>query len=150
MKIEVAPWIQEYVTEMDDLYTDLTLEKVDNRLIGGKDSKLYDYREVFSDYKEIFDDTKGKGYKFFPCLNSEDGREGERILFKGDQGMGKTTVSKKAAYDWAMGILKAFTIVFFVFLKLVEPGDSISNVIIQQTSCLESLRLKPSQLENIL
>ena len=30
MKIEVAPWIKDYVTSMDDLYTELTLEKLGN------------------------------------------------------------------------------------------------------------------------
>ena len=76
-------------------------------------------------------------------MKSEDDSEGERILLKGDPGMGKTTVSKKAAYDWAMGILKVFSIIFFVFLKLVKPGDSIENVIIQQTPMLESIPLNP-------
>ena len=27
MKIEVAPWIKDYVVDMDELYTELTLEK---------------------------------------------------------------------------------------------------------------------------
>ena len=31
MKIEVAPWIRDYVVDMDDLYSDLTLEKVENK-----------------------------------------------------------------------------------------------------------------------
>ena len=46
MKIEVAPWIKDYVTEMDDLYTDLTLEKVNKRLTSKAHSKLSDYREM--------------------------------------------------------------------------------------------------------
>ena len=147
MKIEVAPWIKDYVTEMDDLYTDLTLEKVDNRLLSEehKSSKLSDYREIFPEPKE-------RPRKMCPCLESEDDSdsEGERILFKGDPGMGKTTVSKKAAYDWAMGLFKTFTIVFFVFLKLVKPGDSIESVIIEQTPALEGLGLKETQLKHIL
>ena len=100
MKIEVAPWIKDYVTEMDDLYTDLTLEKVDNRLISKTHCKV-------SDYKELFPEPKESQRKWFSCRESEDDSEGERILSKGDPGMGKTTVSKKAAYDWAKGILKA-------------------------------------------
>ena len=31
MKIEVAPWIKDYVADMDKLYTELKLEKVDKR-----------------------------------------------------------------------------------------------------------------------
>ena len=143
MKIEVAPWIKDYVTEMDDLYTNLTLVKVDDRLISEGHTELYDYEEVFPEPKE-------RPRKVCPCLNSEDDPEGERILFKGDPGMGKTTVSKKAAYDWAKGIFKAFTIVFFVFLKLVKPGDLIESVIIAQTPVLEGLGLKETQLKHIL
>ena len=153
MKIEVAPWIQDYVTEMDDLYTDLTLEKIDDRLIGGTDRKLSSYKEIFDETERKINETKGKGRKLLPCLNPEDesdsDSEGERILLKGDPGMGKTTVSKKSAYDWATGILKVFTIVFFVFLKLVKPGDSMENIIIQQTPVLDSLRVKQSELESI-
>ena len=140
MKIEVAPWIQDYVTVTDDLYTDLTLEKINDKLISQNDCTL-------SDYRQVFDETKGKWFKSLVCGNTES--EGERILFKGDPGMGKTTVSKKAAYDWAMGIFETFTIVFFVFLKLVKPGDLIENVIIQQTPILESLGLEQTQLQSI-
>ena len=141
MKIEVAPWIKDYVTEMDDLYTNLTLEKVDHKLISEGHSKL-------SDYKEVFPEPKERLQNIFPCLRSD--TDGERILFKGDPGMGKTTVSKKAAYDWAMGIFKTFAIVFFVFLKLVKPGDSIESIIIEQTPVLEGLGLKETQLKHIL
>ena len=145
MKIEVAPWIKDYVSEMDDLYTDLTLEKVDDRLLSEGHTEL-------SDYKEVFPEAKERTAKRFTCLKSEDDSdsEGERILFKGDPGKGKTTVSKKTAYDWAKGIFKAFTIVFFVFLKLVKPGDSIESVIIEQTPVLEGLGLKEKHLKHIL
>ena len=46
--------------------------------------------------------------------------------------MGKTSLGKKNGWDWAMGIFKAFSIVFFVFLKMVKPSDVLENVIIQQ------------------
>ena len=106
MKIERAPWIKDYVTKMNYLYADLTLETVNNRLIGEEYSKL-------SGYREVFPKPKKRLQKMIPCLKSDS--EGERILFKGDPGMRKTTVSKKAAYDWAMGIFKTFTIVYLYF-----------------------------------
>ena len=34
MKIEVAPWIKEYVVDMEELYTELTLEKIHNKVAG--------------------------------------------------------------------------------------------------------------------
>ena len=36
MKIEVAPWIKDYVTDMDDLYTDLKLTKLQNNVTTNK------------------------------------------------------------------------------------------------------------------
>ena len=64
--------------------------------------------------------------------------------------MGKTTVSKKISYDWAVGLFKIFTLVFFVSLELVKPGDTIENIIIQQTPALESLSIRQKQLKMIL
>ena len=34
MKIEVAPWIRDYVVDMEDLYTELTLEEIKQQPIG--------------------------------------------------------------------------------------------------------------------
>ena len=40
--------------------------------------------------------------------------------------------------------------VFFVFLKLVKPGDVIETVIIKQTPALEGLHVKKGTIANIL
>ena len=34
MKIEIAPWVKGYAVDMDELYTELTLEKIDNKPSG--------------------------------------------------------------------------------------------------------------------
>ena len=39
-----------------------------------------------------------------------------------------------------------FRIVFFVFLKLVKPGQSIEKAIIEQTPALERLGVSPTKL----
>ena len=36
MKIEVAPWIKDHVVDMDELYTELTLEQVEETLFGNQ------------------------------------------------------------------------------------------------------------------
>ena len=54
----------------------------------------------------------------------------EKILLKADPGMGKTSLGKKIGWDWAIKKFQAFSVVFFVFLKLVKPGDLLENVII--------------------
>ena len=64
--------------------------------------------------------------------------------------MGKTLVGKKISWDWAMGLFKMFTLVFFVSLKLVRPGDAIENIIIQQTPVLEGLKIKSKQFASVI
>ena len=64
--------------------------------------------------------------------------------------MGKTTLLKKITWDWSNKIFKAFAIVFFVFLKLINPGDRIENVIIEQNPYLEGLSITPEKLRAIL
>ena len=77
-------------------------------------------------------------------------KNGKKILAQGEPGMGKTTLAKKMGWDWAKGIFTTFSIVFVVFLKLVQQNDVIENVIIQQTPVLEGLGVTKEKLERIL
>ena len=142
MKIEVAPWIKEYVTDMDELYSELTLEKLYNKPYGYEHRKLDTYKELFTDPEipEIESDTKLKHKK----------GQRNKILFKGEPGIGKTTLMKKITFDWAKGIFTAVSIVFFVFLKLVNPGDAIEKVIIEQTPVLQGLNITGAKVKHIL
>ena len=140
MKMEVAPWIADDLIDIDFLYTDLTLERVYNELVRPKSN--------LSDYKEIFVDSDSNGRRVLPCLTSE--AEGDRFLLTGDPGMGKTTLTKMIAFDWARESFKKFSMIFLVPLKLVNPGESIERAIIQQTPVLESSGLEEGQLRNIL
>ena len=47
MTIEVAPWIQDYVVDMDDLYTELALEKIHNKVAWQDVKELNHYAELF-------------------------------------------------------------------------------------------------------
>ena len=49
MKIEVAPWIKEYVTDVDDLYTELSLEKLNDKACGQHREELNSYKELFTE-----------------------------------------------------------------------------------------------------
>ena len=49
MKIEVAPWVQGYVVDMDDLYTELELEKIHNKPTGEEKILLKNYTELFAE-----------------------------------------------------------------------------------------------------
>ena len=64
--------------------------------------------------------------------------------------MGKTTWCKKVGWDWARGLLTTFSVIFFVFLKVVKPGDAIQNIIIAQNSYMKGLKMTDRKLENIL
>ena len=77
-------------------------------------------------------------------------KKAKKILIKGELGTGKTTLAKKMALDWARGVFTTFSIVLFVFLKLVSPGDPIENVVIKQNPWLEGLNVKEQDIKNIL
>ena len=72
-----------------------------------------------------------------------------KVLVKGRVGHGKSTLAKKIAYDWAKGLFKRFSIVFFISMKLVKPGDSIENMIIDQNG-LGDLNFTAQKIKGIL
>ena len=168
MKIEVAPWIKDYVTDMENLYTNLCLERRDYIPHRRDISVVQDYRDLFlpemeneaqipeldqgselkKPRKERSLAEKVRENKKIRGKKTKCPRMGKKILTKGDPGNGKSTFCKKVAWDWGRGIFTAYSIVFFVVLKLVQPGDAIENVIIQQMPVLESLG--PKKLQSIL
>ena len=130
----MAPWAKAYTVDMKDIYTQLTLDKIENQPTGPEGKRLEDYKRLFEGNKE-------------EKLNQTQKEPPKKVIMKGDPGMGKTTVAKKMSWDWVMGLFKVFTLVFFVSLKQVRPGDAIENIIIQQTPALEGLGIKSKQLE---
>ena len=140
MKIEPAPWIRTYLVNMDDLYTELILEKLENKPYGLEHKKLENYKELFLLEEAADNPSPPKKRKV---------HSSKKILTKGDPGMGKTTLSKRIAWDWAKGNFAEISIVFFVLLKLVKPGDTIESVIIKQTPVLEGMQVTRERLSGI-
>ena len=130
MKIEPLPWLRDYFVDMNDVYTELNLKQIENKAHGEIFITLKDYGDVL---------IRGSG------LNSRN-----KILMKGDPGMGKTILGKKIGLDWAVGIFRAFSIVFFVALKLVRPQQAIEDAILQQNSELLGLKVSKQKLASIL
>ena len=128
MKIEVAPWIRDYVVEMQELYCELILEEVVCKPSGIQ-------RTIVEDYEALFD-----VHTTVP----------NKILAKGDPGIGKTTWGKKIAWDWAKEKFSKVSIVLFVYLKFVHPRDSLENAMIEQIPELEGFRVSPSKLESFI
>ena len=77
-------------------------------------------------------------------------KKDRKILLKGEPGTGQTTLGKKMSLYWARGVFTRFSIVLFVFLKLVSPGDAIENVIIEQNPWLEGLNVKEQDIKYML
>ena len=56
---------------------------------------------------------------------------------------------KKIAWDWSRRLFVKVSIVFFVFLKLVKPGDFIEDAIIQQNHVLQGKHVTKRKLTDI-
>ena len=110
--MEPFPWLEGYLINMDELYPELIIEKIERKLLGEETWSLQTYKDMFN------------------CNKSE--HKNRKILIKADPGMGKTTLGRKVARDWAKGVFKKCSLVFFVALKFVKPGDLIENIIMQQ------------------
>ena len=81
--IKPFPWFEGYLVNMNKVYTELTLEKVEMGLsVKGKQRrKLKGYQEMFH------------------CKESRP--KNRKVLMKADPGMGKTTLGKKVT--WGLG-----------------------------------------------
>ena len=224
MKLEPFPWLQDYLIDMDELYTELTLETLNNTRFGVTGKTLGNYKDMFEENSEsgseymfeensesgseymfkeysesgsedileidsesgsehVFEEDSESGseymfkeysesgseymFKEYSESGSEDmfkkgsgsGSEAEKpkkqkkrkkILAKGDAGMGKSTLGKKIGLDWARGLFKMFSIIFFIVLRIVKPGDCIEDVIIQQIPELEGLNVSKEKIRKIL
>ena len=74
----------------------------------------------------------------------------KKILIRGDPGIGKTSLVKKIAWDWAKRQFKKVSVVFFVYLKSVKPDETIEIAIIQQMPEYEGLYVTPRKLESFI
>ena len=187
MKMEVAPWIKDYVVDTEELYTEVELEEIRSSSTGEEIVVIKDYRELFAKYNavenvnvknRIDNETQvqvREGHKspllsedssisfrkkmcIFCCISyteSEPRLElseemGQRVLTKGDPGMGKTILCKKITWDWATKSFTKFSLIFLVLLKFVKPGESIESVILEQNPGLKDMKVTLSKLQSIL
>ena len=75
MKIEMAPWIKGYVSDMKELYTELEIDKLEHTAkTPEKGTPLKDYKELFQDCTASSGQVRrGKG---------------KRVMVKADPGNG--------------------------------------------------------------
>ena len=134
VKMEMIPRVKSHLVKMKDLYTELTVEKIENKPTGPESEVISDYRELFKRERGSADPKKNRRF--------EKREKGKRFLVKADPGLRKTTFCKKLAWYWAEGQFTSFSIVIFVRLKLVKPGQTIEDVLIQQCPSFETARCR--------
>ena len=130
---EIAPWTKDFTVKLKDVRTRLEISKH-----KGNETNL-----VINDYEELFED--GKQSPDRNVLDSE-AVSRRKMLLKGRTG--KTSMTKRIASDGARGVFKAFAIVFFISMKLVDPGEVLGNIIIDQNS-LGDLKITRENLKDI-
>ena len=133
MKIEPFPWLRDYFIDMRKLYAKLTLGKIYYTIFG-------EIFKIIANYEKMFEpdsDSEDENSRLFKEMTLER----NKILTKGEPGVG---------CDWSRALFKMYSIVFFVHLKLVKPGDSIENVILQQHIELRGLNISPKKLQAML
>ncbi len=64
--------------------------------------------------------------------------------------MGKTTLSKKMAWDWARNSFDRFDLVLVVFLKFVREDETIETAIVNQNRWMEELGISRQKLRKVL
>ena len=130
---EIATWTKEFTVKLKDVRTRLEISK----------HKSNETNLVINDYEELFED--GKQSPDRNVLDSEAVSQ-RKMLLKGRTG--KTSMTKRIASNWARGVFKAFAIVFFISMKLVDPGEVLRNIIIDQNS-LGDLKITRENLKDI-
>ena len=132
---EMGPWAEEYTVKMDDIETQLKWSKKE-----GQKSKLMitDYQAIYETYLSHPKHQLGQIEKLLTEINLRrtaaryNKYKGKNTLVKGNHSTGRTVLCKKISWDWATGKFTTYSVVFFVSLKLVRPGEALENVIIDQ------------------
>ena len=142
-KVELVPWLRGYTVNMEDLYTELAVEQIENKPTGPES-------EVINDYKELFDQVEGAQYSRKGRGKFRKRNKGKRLLVKADPGLGKSTFCKKLAWDWAQEHFATFSVVFCINLKLLKADQSIEDVLIQQCPSLRQQGVGPHYVRQLL
>ena len=141
IKLPMAPWVKTHQVSMDDLYTGVSLQQTVNTPTGVQTAPLENYQDLFVE-KETTDQQQQ--------IDRKKKNKRTKILAKGEAGTGKSSLSKKMAYDWAKGVFTAVSVVFLISLKLIRPGQTIENIIIQQHAPLRAFKVTEKKLNFLI
>ena len=110
--VKIVPWDQSSAVHIDEIYTPLSWVRDDRKPSGVTQEEIEDYTDIF------------KGNKHHP--------NPKRILVSGLPGIGKSTFSKKTAFDWSQQekrILLKFDLVLLIKLRDVCNMKDIRDVL---------------------
>ena len=140
MTIHRCPWLESDDMEMDD-YVPIRITSETTTQNTTEKTEVMDCKELFEENAEIREEGKKRRR-----------RERKTVLLKGDPGIGKSTYISRLAYDWAVGRFKLFSLVFFISLKIVNPGDPIENIIVSDNiyPSLADRKYNPKHIKDIL
>ncbi len=146
MKIQRIPWLEEDQMEMNDIYLPNRLIEEIKTPSSTQTKQLKDYTELFDNSKESEEgkeETKGK---------IKNKKQRKKILIKGAPGIGKSTLTAKMVYDWAVSTWNTFALVFFISMKVINPGEAIENIIVDGniTPSLCDEEIPPEKIKKIL
>ena len=159
MKITRHPWQENTEVDMDDLFTELVLQKLNNKSYGRERKQLKNYKDLFEQDREKTKTSEKSLLKkalkklrglLMKRVPKTDERVTKKILMKGKPGTGKTTLMRKIVHDWSTGDLSMLSLVLFVPLKSVQPGEAIENVIVNKTHGLKGLKVTADKIKQIL
>ena len=86
MKIDAAPWMQSSTeVDMDKLYIDLELEKLEHDVASIKSKNIHDYTQIFD---EEYTKTREQKHTMTKQTKSKR-RRGKKILLKGIREWGR-------------------------------------------------------------
>ena len=149
MKIRKYAWQENSEVEIDDLFSELILQKRNKMPFESERKQLESYKELFDCPKHAISKiTRFIRNMQIHSLRADGGAR--KILMKGDPGVGKSTLMKKITFDWSNGDFDAVLLVFFVALKFVKPGEAIENVIVSKTYGLKGLNVTPGKVRKML
>ena len=156
VKIEMAPWTKSVTPDTKDLRFNLKKREQGNErtesfsdcedLFAEEDDEESDEDDDDRNVTDVYERLKTA----FAQRNNVTRERGAKVLIRGGRDVGKTTLVRKIALDWANGTFTRFSIVFLVSLKQMKREQSIERAMLQQTGLDKLEDLTKEKLRYVL
>ena len=133
LKTAMAPWAEECSVPLDEVQCKLHLQCLNGRQAN---VLLHDYKGLFEGMGNWGEEDESEEMEIQRICDalSNGNLQGpkKRILILGGYGAGKSTLSKKIAYDWAVDRFKSFAVVLYIDMRFWVPGDDLGKLVTNQ------------------